>query len=498
MTDPGNERWLGWRTVLRALYPAILIPAASPVSDVHTATLSLTLLGLGLLSAALTWRRVHRRPVDGFWTRALAGALEWGTRSVLWLAGALSWAVLVFPFLFAYEPWVATGTTLVVVLAVWWTRRRSGPRLTVYSLFPVSTLVLVAVLVDHYGGASDRECQAVYDRPFVRAILDREALDRLPGLRGVFPYALEPDGQGRLFISMKDRTDGYLPGYDPTSASNGLVVLAARDGRILHVEPLRAVGDSARPEDLHYDPGTGTLSTFVVHRSIPHELRIYDVGDDRISLRARTEFPDWEPTGLAGFHEKPGILVGFNGPVLWEASLPDLRDGRWSRTEKVAPVTFFAGLDVGPADRFALAASVSGSALLLDGDGWRPLESIDVLDGTGAVRISHAGDRAWLTGYARGHLYAYDLGSRTVVGRASTTRTGKWIAEAPDRGLLFVSGYHTGELVVHDTRDLEEVARLELGSLLRPLAYDSRSGKVIAGSSCGILELDLDSWLPRR
>ena len=242
MNDGSAGRRVGLRTALRACFVALLIHVASPVSDIRVWPALVILLSLGGLALVLSCRgviqRTDRRPYAGM-TRNL---VLWVARAAVWGAGALTWAILVFPFLVAYEPWLTLGVLSALLAVVWWFhgRPRAGP--AVFSVFPVSALLLAGVLVDHYGGASEAECRNVASLPYVRPLVDRKGLSEISGIANVVPYSIEPGPEGRLFVSLKDRADGYLPRYDDDVASNCIAVISAGDGSVLQAIPLPARG----------------------------------------------------------------------------------------------------------------------------------------------------------------------------------------------------------------------------------------------------------------
>ncbi|MCB1155377.1 hypothetical protein KDL45_17085, partial [bacterium] len=74
-------------------------------------------------------------------------------------------------------------------------------------------------------------------------------------------------------------------------------------------------------------------------------------------------------------------------------------------------------------------------------------------------------------------------------------RNGTWDAK---RGLLYISRYLNGEIIVYDPKDDAVIKKLEVGPVARHLSLTPDGDRLVVRTAAGIFEVDLEAALTRR
>ena len=209
----------------------------------------------------------------------------------------------------------------------------------------------------------------------------------------------------------------------------------------------------------------------------------------------RRELPGPEPMGIGPGRADGSVVLDFRDGRLLEVDLPSLEAGRRARFGGDGWPVAWGKHVLWPPDGPIFVASMTGVVAVVDAVSLELTEAIPIGNAVSALAPDPPAGQLYATGYVGGELLRIDLAERRVAARAPTTRTPKGLLVLPERGLVLVSGFASGELVVHRAGDLAELARLPLGRLLRPLRLDASTGRVYTASSCGVLELDPNALL---
>ncbi len=474
----------------------ILLPWALP-----PALLSLA-LGTGYHLAQRQPRLCRWLSGNGLWCAGIHTALGW----LAWLGllpAVAQTLVLSAGMLLAYLPWVA-GLLCLLVLALLLHRRGRGLALRRASWFTpifIHQLVLLIWLVPHFAGTDKEGCERIYEQPGLRPLLDRETLESIDGLGVGYPYdvAVDPD-QDAVLVTSKQRLAGHFDLDDPPGFASDALLRLNLAGELVTWLGIPSRGGATMPQSIALDPALQIAALYLVDRHQRHRICTYSYADGGLEELACAIFEQGpgervapEPNSLlidTATHRLVADFYEGSTVRLWEATLPDPRDGSWKAVNRSSGLPDKMFLHGGL--RRLYVPTHRGHLYIFDLDDLERYELHFLGQPLTSVAVDPEGRFAYLTGYVTGRLLRFDLEQGRLAGSTWTAQAPRNIAIAPEAGLVYVSGYVPGAVVVHDMQSLERLHRWKVGGLSRSVRWSPTLNQALLCGSCGLLALDIE------
>ncbi|MCP4868649.1 MAG: lactonase family protein [Proteobacteria bacterium] len=303
---------------------------------------------------------------------------------------------------------------------------------------------------------------------------------------GAQPYDVIPTEHGVLASFKRiDRRGGYFEVVAPSDLS-----------RRSRFETRRAEGDGPLwPERLERDPRSGLIWSQVLGIGAYGMWEVsVQPGPQLVVVRRRPI--EWEPGNPVIDTIRNRLVLtyvpnrGAWNPLIQGIELDSLEavDGPWKRQPRLEMADFVAFDEA--ADRFYVPAVVGMRGFVLneyDGDLKIIRSRVQFHPSVGL-----AGDAGilWLTNPLGGTLEV--LKDLEVIQTIDAGRFPRDLLVDPDRRRLYVGAYGSGDVHAYDINKdgtLTEASATSVGSLLRGIGLDPRTGDVYAASGCGVFRV---------
>ncbi|MCB9490235.1 MAG: hypothetical protein H6684_16005 [Deltaproteobacteria bacterium] len=314
-----------------------------------------------------------------------------------------------------------------------------------------------------------------------------------PGVRLVYDYREDADGKvGSHFMFAAKLGDGYLLGpHDPQehfvylSRANPAAPWNVEREHIWTRAGDMAVYDPADP-NVAYVGGWGTL---------------FKLATDPFRIVHRIEVGAGMLNTLALDADGRRLIASQDGGrTVWRFDLDNPTDVVESEAIPENLRLFDADVD-GVRGRFYVNAMGLDGNVIFEGnlDTMRLTRSLALPDVHGwFFAVDPAARRAYVFGSFSGEMVTVDLEQWAEVRRTrlgSGIRNGTWDAK---RGLLYISRYLNGEIIVYDPKDDAVIKKLEVGPVARHLSLTPDGDRLVVRTAAGIFEVDLEAALTRR
>lgn len=343
-------------------------------------------------------------------------------------------------------------------------------------------------------GPSAARCASILQDTSARVLLNRHAEggDYLD----VYPYdAIPLPGRSTVLTSFKriDKRGGFVEVIDSAQPAQRARTTVRREGVGGPLWPERIVTDPATGNalvqvigvgahglwELLPQGGPGAVEPVTVGRRIPLQ---YEPGNPAVDPARRTLALTYVPNREGG------------NPLVEVFDLDTLspKDDTGDVTHRMMQMADFVETDRGTGRHYAPTlfdfVRFAVIEVLPDLRLGRHRETFHPVIGLAADPDQ---GRLFLTNPLAGVMEVLDLATFAHV---QTTEVGLFprdVAHDPGRQRLYVANYGDGSVVTFSTAGgrLEEVARAEVGWLLRGLGVDEASGRVVAASGCGVFEI---------
>ena len=200
----------------------------------------------------------------------------------------------------------------------------------------------------------------------------------------------------------------------------------------------------------------------------------------------------WDPVGqqaLLGWEYRPGLNTLREGPDSTE---------QWPVPEAVGDIS---GIAVDPRperDRFYVVSLWESDALTRLRRSDRSVDGAVRLGGFNYDVVLDA-DREllYVPAYYASRIHVVDAQTLRKTGSLPTGLGARAVALAPSDGVLLGSSVYDGQLRAWDLETHEQVAALHVGGHVKDIAVDPRRSQAVFWSQCGLMRLDLGTWLGR-
>ncbi len=384
-------------------------------------------------------------------------------------------------------------TVLVLLVAVVLTRR--GRFSAMLLPLPVAAWLLfyagfLQTAVFKLGPGASR-CASILEDTSARVLLPRHAdggeyLD-------VYPYDAVPlPGQDLVLASFKriDKRGGFLEVIDPNTPTERARTRVIREGS----------GGPLWPERIVTDPKSGNALVQIIGVGA-HGMWELIPGDGVVPIEVARKIPlEYEPGNPAVDPDRRTLAVTYvpnregGNPLVQVFDLDTLTPTRntGGATSRMMQMADFVETDRGTGRHYSptLFDFVRFAVVEVETDLrlGRHRETFHPVIGLAADPETR---RLFLTNPLAGVMEVLDLDSLELVQTVPVGTFPRDVAHDPSRKRLYVANYGDGSVVSYSTAGgvLEELARAEVGWLLRGLGVDEGSGRVVAASGCGVFEI---------
>ncbi|MCO4773246.1 MAG: hypothetical protein KDA24_24645 [Deltaproteobacteria bacterium] len=350
-------------------------------------------------------------------------------------------------------------------------------------------------------GPGEAQCASIVENTTARVLLSRHAEGG--EYLEVYPYDAVPLPGGDVVLASFKRIDkrgGFVEVMDPAAPETRARTRVQREGTGGPLWPERIVTDPTSGRALVQVIGVGahgmwelvpdaanSLAPVTVGRRIPLQ---YEPGNPAVDAERRTLAVTYVPNREGG------------NPLVEVFDLDTLapRGNTGGATSRMMQMADFVETDRGTGFHYAptLFDFVRFGVVEVRPDLalGRHRETFHPVIGLAADPSTR---RLFLTNPLAGVMEVLDLETLEVVQTLDVGTFPRDVAHDPGRNRLYVANYGDGSVVTFSTEGgrLEELARADVGWLLRGLGVDEGSGRVVAASGCGVFEVaGVDGALP--